>query len=405
MISDSLKNGASFLLSGQIIQVFVSFGSNLILVRYLFPEDFGRFAMILAVAIIVLSIFSLNIRTMIIRTSSNLYSDSLKDVYFSVILYETIFSFIVLLSWLTVFETLDGWEISLVIALSIRHWLNSNVSFFERQMPYRELALVETLSVVFGHSCALLMIFNGFGRETLFIREVTLTLLGGLGLLFVNGITLRKLVPFWKIPWVNIFSQSRGLWLDTILESSFNRIVIISIYLLGGERAAGFFFQAQRLAGVPLQIFSPIFTRIAAVWFGRAEERWERKRGRNKLLYLSAVPLIFCGIVCFLIADDVVPFLFGENWLRSGQLLSLMAGVVVFHSLFEILKAYCWQTRQMRWLLIGRVSQYIGYGLPMILVVQGILSGEVALALGQSFAFFLSFMTVLLLLENSERNW
>ena len=211
MISDSLKNGASFLLSGQIIQVFVSFGSNLILVRYLFPEDFGRFAMILAVAIIVLSIFSLNIRTMIIRTSSNLYSNSLKDVYFSVILYETIFSFLVLLLWLTVFETLDGWEISLVIALSIRHWLNSNVSFFERQMPFRELALVETLSVVFGHSCALLMIFNGFGRETLFIREVTLTLLGGLGLLFVNGITLRKLVPFWKIPWVNIFSQSRGL--------------------------------------------------------------------------------------------------------------------------------------------------------------------------------------------------
>ena len=43
-----LKIGSLFLVSGQAAQAFIAFGVNLVLVRYLTPEDFGRFALALA---------------------------------------------------------------------------------------------------------------------------------------------------------------------------------------------------------------------------------------------------------------------------------------------------------------------------------------------------------------------
>ena len=400
-----LRIGASFLFSGQILQAAIGFAANLVLVRHLFPEEFGRFALILAIGSIVLSISTLNMRTIILRTPTEAYSEERKDIYFSVTLYETIVSFSVLTIWLVIFEKLKGWELALILALGIRHWTNANVSFFEREMPFQKLAIIETLSSVAGHLIAVSMVMIGSNSNILFIREVLISLFVLIGLWTIRGLTIRRVVTIRDIPWLELFRESRGLWLDTILENSFNRIIIVLIYFFGGDRAAGYFFQAQRLAGVPLQFLAPIISRVAAVWFGRTEDRLKRREGRNKLLIIVAVTLTPIGVICFIFADRVVAWLFGDSWLQSGYLLSFMAGVVVFHSLFEILKSYCWQSRQVRWLIIGRIAQYFGCGLSLIWGFTGLLEGDQALAIGQSLAFVFGFVTLMVILERTESNW
>ena len=221
----------------------------------------------------------------------------------------------------------------------------------------------------------------------------------------IGALEVRSILPFWTVPWSQLVKETRGLWLDTVLENSFNRISIILIDLFVGNKMTGYFFQAQRLAGVPLQFLNPLVTRVAAVWFGRTEDRVKRKRGRNKLLIYLGVPLFVLGVFCYLEGAVIIPFLFGENWLRSGQILSLMMGVVIFHCLFEVLKSYCWQARQVRWFLIGRAAQYLGCGIPLFWFWNGELAGEMAMALGQSFAYLFGFTIVLLILERLERNW
>ncbi len=400
-----LRVGTGFLLSGQAFQAFVGFGANLILVRYLYPEEFGRFALMLATIGIVFSFFSLNMRTIIVRTPAINYTEELKKIYFSITVYETIFAFFLISGWLFIYGFESLWEIFLILAMALRHIVNTNLGFFERTMPFKKLAVIETFSAVFAHVLSIIFVFWGMGKELLYAREIIVSVASLLGFWLIGALKVKSILPFWAIPWSKFVKEARGLWLDTILENSFNRISIILIHLLLGDRMTGYFFQAQRLAGVPLQLLNPLVTRVAGIWFGRTEDRTKRRSGRNILLFYLAVPLIFLGIICYMKGEIIIPFLFGENWLRSGQILRLMAGVVIFHCLFEVLKSYCWQARQMRWFLIGRVAQYLGCGIPLFWFWTGDLAGEMALALGQSFAYLLGFTSVLLMLERSERSW
>ena len=118
---------------------------------------------------------------------------------------------------------------------------------------------------------------------------------------------------------------------------------------------------------------------------------------------LMHIPLIILGGCCYFFSSLIVPILFGENWAVSGALLSLMSGVVIFHSLFEILKSYCWQARQMRWLLLARVAQYLGAIMPLIMLGSIVIDIASILAIGQSLAFIFGFVVLLYLLNRAEQ--
>jgi len=74
-------------------------------------------------------------------------------------------------------------------------------------------------------------------------------------------------------------------------KNGLTRLTILFVGFFGGERAAGFFFQALRLANLPQKILSPLVDRVAGNWFSRTEQRDERRKGRDKLLLILAAPL------------------------------------------------------------------------------------------------------------------
>ncbi len=393
-----LRYGAAFLVTGQAMQAFVAFGVNLVLVRFLLPEDFGRFALVMAAASIVFSVLSARTDILVIRATDRQLSDRAKDLYFSILAMEMVPSCLVIALWIVFSDPSNSWNWGLVLALGVRHWSQQNRAYFERTMPYRKLALIETGAAVASHLLALGLVLGGVGWRVLYVREYFLAFSGLAGLWWVGGLTLRRLRLPSGAEWRSVFKEARGIWLDGILEGSFQRFTILLAGLLGGERLAGFFFQAQRLAIVPNQFLAPIVSRVAANWFGRTEDAGRKRAGRNRLLIGAALPLIFGGVLTLFFADPVVPWLFGAEWARSADLLAAMSGVVIFLSLFEILKAYCWSTHRIPALLLGRAGQYFGCLLPVLLFLGGWLSRDMALALGQSLAYFLAFALVLVAL-------
>ena len=141
----------------------------------------------------------------------------------------------------------------------------------------------ETLVATASHFVALGLVLCGVGWSVLFIREIFLSIAGLLGIWAIGGLSLRK----FKFPsladWQLLFNEARGMWLDAALENGLARLTILFVGLLGGDRAAGFFFQALRLANLPNQVLSPIVSRVAGTWFGRTEDRTIRRKGRDKL--------------------------------------------------------------------------------------------------------------------------
>ena len=391
-----------FLVSGQAAQAFIAFGVNLLLVRYLTPEDFGRFALALAGVALVYTLLSLQINVLVIRVSESRFEEVVKDRYFNALLIETAVAGAVAICWLVVTNSLEPWSAGLVVAVGLRHWAHTNVSFFDRSMPYRKLAFAETASAMASHLLALALIVLGGSGVVLFIREYVLTLVTLAGLWMVGGITLRipRLITVHE--WRVVFHEARGVWLDCVLENSFQRLVILLVGLLAGDRLVGFFFQAQRLAMVPNQFLAPILIRVAANWFGRTEDATTRRVGRNRILLVVAGPLACLGVLCVVFADPIIPWLFGSTWASSALLLAAMSGLVVFLSLFEVLKVYCWSTERMGPLLKGRIIQYLGCALPVAAVIGFSYPGGLALAIGQSLAYVGAFFATFLLLKGQE---
>ncbi len=397
-----LKIGSVLLVSGQAVQALVAFGVNLVLVRYLKPEEFGRFALALAGVALVYAILSLRINVLIIRSSEARFDAAAQDRYFTAMTLETLVAGAAAFGWLAVTGTADRWAMALIVALGVRHWVHTNTAFFERAMPYRKLALIETGSATAGHLVALGLILTGAGWTTLYIREFFLTAAGLVGLAAVGGLTFRRLRPLSGIEWRQLFGEARGVWLDGVLENSFQRFVILVAGLLGGERTVGFFFQAQRLATVPHQFLAPVLGRVAANWFGRTEDSEARRAGRNRILLAAAGPLAAVSLLGVAFADPLIPWLFGEPWRPAADLFAAMCGMVLFISLFEVLKVYCWSTERTGPLLAGRVVQYLGCLVPVAAINVLALPGGLALSLGLSLAYAGAFVTVLFLLGRRE---
>ncbi len=398
----NLRVGSAFLVFGQAFQALLAFAVNLVLVRYIFPNEFGRFALILAGASIVYSVVSPRVNILIIRLADARYTDAAKDRYFSAITFETLAATSIILLWLALAGDVGFWEPALVGAIGLRHWTDQNKAFYERTMPYRKLAFIETGVATIGHLSTLFLVLAGAGWNVLFIREIIISVSSLLSLWWIGGLTLRRLKFLSLKDWRDLIRDARGVWLDGVLEGSFQRLTILLAGLLSGEAAAGLFFQAQRLATVPLQLLAPIVSRIAANWFGRMEDAQARIAGRTRLLWILFPPLLLAGLLTVLFADPVVPWLFGDAWARVGTIVAAMGGVVVFSSLFETLKAYCLSTRQTRKILAARAVQYTGLLAMVAAGYFGWLTADISLALGLSAAYFLAFTFVFVVLRFKE---
>ena len=403
MDSKSLRTGGALLVSGQALQALAAFGVNLVLVRFLMPEDFGRFALILAGASLTYGAVSLRINVLVIRSSEARFDQMARERYFTALFLETVIATFIVVAWLAVFTSATVLEIGLVLAIGVRNWTEHNKAFYERSMPYKRLAALETGVAISAHIVALFLVINIGGVAVLILREIFLTAAGLAGLWMIGGLTMMKVRWLSWAEFKQIFQEAKGIWLDGVLEGSFQQLTIILAGLLGGERIAGLFFQAQRLAVVPHQILAPIAGRIAPNWLGRTEDPKRRIAGRDRLLLGLSVPLLVVGMATVLFADPIVPWLFGAKWANSAPLLAAMAGMVVFLSLFEILKTYCWTTQQVPILLRGRLAQYAGLIGMMAFSLPGWLQTDMALAAGLSVSYISAFAVLLFSLKFYER--
>lgn len=390
-----VKAGATTLVVGQVIQVVVAFATNIVLVRHIAPEGFGRFAITLATASLIVSLLSIRVNALIIRVPDGALTRSLEERYFSYLTIETLFAMIVGLLWVTLAGNGGSLELSLVVIVCIQHWINQNKSFFERGMPYVRLGIIETGCSVFANLATVIVAIAGAGVIALYFRELFLTIIVFVSLASMGGLTWRRLRWLSRAEWTGIFREGRGIWLDGMLEGSYQRIAILLAGLVGGERGAGFFFQAQRLAILPNQLLSPLVARLAVNLFGREDRPEHRKKLRDRQLAMLAPALMLATILAVLFADPLVPWVFGATWMPAADLLIAFAGVIMFASLFEILKSYCFVAHALRTLFWGRVAQYLMLGTLPILLGVGLVGDEtMALALSISIGSAVSFLVV-----------
>lgn len=393
---------AGWMLSGGLVQSAIAFGANLVLVRHIAPEGFGRFALLLASVSLVLAVLSLRTGQLLIREAGEL-SQPRRELFVNALYQETLLCGLLSLVWIWLSGSLDLAAGALLAALLLAHLQSNLKALFERSMAYRQLSLLESGSQLAGHGLAVALVLAGAGAAALYVRELAFALLGLIGLASLRALPRVKWRWLRPSEWRELAGEAKDLWLDGALESGFARALVLAAGAIGGTVGAGLFFQAHRLAMVPNQILAPLAARLAFNWFSRAEDQATRRAGRRRLMWTLAGPLVLLGLATVLLADPVVPWLLGDRWTAVAPLLVTMVGCVVGMSLFATAKMEILAARRGRILIAARLGQFTGLAIGLALAALAPDLGVRAVGIGLSLAFALGLAIALIGLAARDR--
>lgn len=105
------------------------------------------------------------------------------------------------------------------------------------------------------------------------------------------------------------------------------QLLIATLY---GVPAAGAFYVADRVVGAPITL---VGGSLAQVYYGEAAAIYRAGKDVSKLFRSIVIRLFVIGIVpailLFAYGDNVFPIVFGENWSDGGEVISLLAPLLL----------------------------------------------------------------------------
>jgi O-antigen/teichoic acid export membrane protein len=384
-----------WMMGGQGGQAAVAFFANLVLVRYLFPEDFGRFALVQASVGLAAATLSLRINVILLQASEGELQAEGKDKYVSALVGQTLLVCLGSLALLWLFALWNVWAMVLLLNVLIEPWIHAQRVLYERTFQYKNLSLVESGSHLVSHVFSVLGVVGGLGPAVLYLRGWVqiLGLLGGLA--YVGGLQGYHVRWLSMDEWRFVFRQVRGYWLEGWLAQSFERLVIMFLGLLEGQQMTGYFFQARRLAVTPSQLFDSVSNRVLFNFLSHRVSAVSGIQVLQKLMKLLLPFLVLIAAIAFIGADPFIPWIFGPGWEPVIPIFQGMVGVLIGMTPFNMLGIY-FKAQNNMWPFIafGQGFQYGALGLALLVVVLLKFPAVYGLAVGMSVGYLGGFLVL-----------
>ncbi len=325
--------GISWSLFSQLGRQLATFGTTVLLARFLIPEDFGLIGMATVFTGLVGIVNDVGVSGALVQRKN------IDEVHLSSMFWLNIGVGFVLFVLTYVFSGLIAdffsndrlADVLKVIGLAFIAGSLSIVqqSILLRALDFKPLAIIETVSVFSAGAAAVLAAFLGFGVWSIVFQLILAPIFTSVGLwirsswrpelVFDRG-ALGELVPYGlnmaAVNVVNYFSRN----LDYIF---------VGKYL--GAAALGYYTLAYRLMMYPLQAVSTAVARVAFPAFARKADDLDAL-GAGYLRMVGGVSLFTFPMVVgiFSIAPEFVEVVFGPEWSETSRILRILcvAGLV-----------------------------------------------------------------------------
>ncbi|MHC4377769.1 MAG: lipopolysaccharide biosynthesis protein, partial [Planctomycetota bacterium] len=170
------RSQVAWMMTSGVLQSAVAFASNLVLVRYLAPADFGAFALTLASIGLLFGLLHLRTGLLVIRDEAERFDEHRKQLLWSTCVFETVVLGSAATAWLAMGDQLTLWAGVLIAATALQHLANNGRSFLERDEAYHRLAPVEGIAHFLAHGGAAALAVYGVGAAALYLRELFLAM-------------------------------------------------------------------------------------------------------------------------------------------------------------------------------------------------------------------------------------
>ncbi len=320
--------GGAVTLSSQAIKFVLQTGSTMVLARQLTPEDFGLIAMVMAVTGLV-AMFKDAGLSMATVQRADINQGQVSTLFWVNVALSTLVMLVLaalapVIAWFYGEPRLLGIALTLA-AISIFGGLaGQHQALLRRQMRFRDLAIIEILSMITGITTAILMAVAGFGYWSL-VGLTAAAAIANCALVWafsgwrpgrpVRGSGVRPMIRF-----------GAGLTLGSFFSHVGDQFPYILIGYSLGSGPLALYERAYRLLIMPLTRMLPAIAGVAIPALSRVQNDPVRQRRIvRKLIPLVvsvSVPVSVIGIV---LAPEIILFMLGSQWVESATLFACLA--------------------------------------------------------------------------------
>jgi len=229
-------------------------------------------------------------------------------------------------------ESIVPW---LVLSFLLRTNSFVSQSILQRELQFKSLVMIELMGYFMGYGLVgVLMAYYGYGVWSLVCANLTYSASTLLLYFYMNKSvvklgfdysTFRELITFGG--WITWSKTANVVALQ-------GDNLVVGRFL--GESDLGLYTRAYQLTSLPANLFGKVVDRVLFPLLAQIQD----DVSRISKIYLSTSLLIAylafpCTVVVFLLADEVVLLIFGENWLGMAYILKILVFGLYFRVAYK----------------------------------------------------------------------
>lgn len=352
--------GAAWLSSSGYTAFGLNFAANLILVRLLFPRDFGTFALASS-AVELLSIFSgLAFSQGVIQLARE---PDVEDTGYRMTLVLCGGLAALGIAVAGVLGVTRGPSIALLFLALFSVRLVSTLSYvytawLEREFQYRPLALIRLTATTAALGLVIALAARGAGVWSLVAREAMLVLITYAGLrLFTPW---RYTGRFHRGTAQKLWAFGARMFVTRALEVVNFRVDVFVLGLLAGTVALGFYDRARFLSELGHYLVSFAAVQVAFPLYAKFKDDTERLAASYRIIHFFLIrAMLPVVLVLVIMPADVVLVLYGSTWRDSIPALPWLAGYAFFLPILDNVKVLLTGTGRLREAMLVRLGQVV----------------------------------------------
>ncbi|MBN2284952.1 MAG: lipopolysaccharide biosynthesis protein [Tissierellales bacterium] len=336
-ILSGLYWGAGLRFLGQLITWTIA----IVVMRLLSPQDYGLMGMAGIFITFLAMVNELGLGAVLIQ-KRDIDEDMVRQIFgLLLIINFALFSLSLTAAPLVAVFFEEQRLVPLIRLISIQFIMASFViipqSIIDREMLFREKAIVDLVSAIAGSLATLALALSGWGVWSLVWGSLTISLCRTVGLNLIR--------PYLQLPKFSFKGAGRAVsfgayvTISRILWTLYTQADIIIIGKVLGKNLLGFYSVALNLASLPMQKVSGIINQVAFPAFASVQSDLEQVASHFlkavRIMSFIAFPVLW-GISS--IAPDMVNLILGEKWslaIVPLQILSLVIPVRMVNNLMS----------------------------------------------------------------------
>ncbi|MDR4513796.1 lipopolysaccharide biosynthesis protein [Nitrosomonas sp.] len=344
-IKAKVLSGLRWTISARFASQLFSWMVTIIVIRLLNPEDYGLLAMATVFISFLILLNTLGLDAPLVQ-KKDLTEDERRRIFGVIILANLAIFVGLFLTAPFIAQFFDEQQLTAIIrvlslSFLIDIFLLLPLAKLDREIAFKHRSIIEFVTAVISSLATLALAYYGFGVWSLVYGSLLSHLLRTIG--------MNLIAPSWCKPDFSLtglkqlflfgsyVTMERGLW----------HIHSESDKLIGGRFMGadllGYFAVASHLASFPIQKLSSLIQSIAFPAFSKAKQITD-KTGiyflkANQVACVITFP-VFLGISC--VAPELVKIFLGEKWVSAIIPLQILALVMPFRALGNIITPLLW---------------------------------------------------------------